>query len=344
MAKQRLPDVLTNRTSLHDLIPLNTPLSVLLSPMDYCNIKCVFCPFHGEVKNDDRNPSIMTMNTFERVVDQLSEFPNKIKALVFCGRGEPTLHKDLPKMIKLAKEKQVAEQIRLTTNGFNLSPELNNKLIGSGLDYIRISVPAIDEKTCFEITGSHLDITNYIESIKHLYINKPKSITVFCKTTNIALGGRNGSVKDSKMEEKFYSLFNDCCDYCFVENIVPQAPRNFSSDDKEKLWIKNSTAYNVYCVENSGSPICERLFYHLTINSLGNVYTCDLNENPNLLLGNVNDDTLIEIWNGEKIKALRVAFLKGNVPNSCKDCSVFTYDFPNNLHNYAQNILNRIER
>lgn len=342
MAQKTLPAQLTKRTPLQDIIPLETPYSVLLSPMDYCNIKCIFCPFHGEVRGDNRSPEIMSFELFKMIIDQLSEFPQKVKTLIFCGRGEPTLHKDLPDMIAYAKEKNVAEAIRLTTNGFNLSPELNLRLIEAGLDYIRISVPAMDAETCFELTGAELDLDKYIGNIKHLYDHKHANMTVFCKTTNVALGAKNGAAMNQELAKKFYTAFDDCCDYCFVENIVPQVPHKMTEEEKAKMWIGNTETKNVYVVENEGCPVCERLFYHFTINSSGNVFPCDLNENENLRLGNVKEKSLTQIWNGETLHKIRLAFLNGDIPKACEDCSVFVFDFPNELHKHADTICERL--
>lgn len=342
MAKKSLPIQLTNRVALQDVIPLDTPYSVQLCPTDYCNIRCIFCPFHGEAQTEWRSPSMMTLDSFKVVIDRLAEFPNKVKTLVLCGRGEPTLHKKLPEMIAYAREKGVADEIRLTTNGFNLSPELNRRLIDAGLDYIKISVPAIDEQTCLEITGAKLDLEKYIANIKNLYDNKREGMTVYCKTSNIALGAKNGCEIDSEKEKKFYSLFDNCCDYSFVENIVFMAKQEITEEAKEKIWIGNSKPKNTYCLENNGSPVCERTFYHFTINSLGEVYPCGDSEDPSLLMGNALNESLVEIWNSKKYFDLRMAFLKGDIPEFCKKCNVFSYEYPNNLHKHADAICERL--
>lgn len=342
MAEKNLPIQLSKRTPLQDMIPLDTPFSVLLSPIDHCNIKCVFCPFHGAVRGDVRPPATMPFDLFRIVIDQLTEFPHKLRALIFCGRGEPTLHRELPQMISYAKEKDVADAIRLTTNGFNLSPELNRRLIDAGLDYIRISVPAIEEQACYEITGARLDLNQYIKNIKDFYDHKREGMTVFCKTTNVALGARDGGTVNPELVEKFYTAFDNCCDYAFIENIVPQVPRELSGEEKKQMWIGNTGKQNVYQAENAGSAVCERLFYHFTVNSMGNVYPCDLNENENLLLGNVRADTLKKIWQSCRLLQLRLSSLKGAVPGACKGCGVFYYDFPNELHKYAGSISDRL--
>jgi radical SAM protein with 4Fe4S-binding SPASM domain len=303
----------------------------------------VFCPFHGAVKGDNRTPGIMSANLFRTIIDQLAEFPGRIRTLIFCGRGEPTLHKELPEMISYAKRKNVADAIRLTTNGFNLSPELNRSLIDSGLDYIRISVPAIDEQTCYEITGAKLNLRHYIDNIRNLYENKSALMTVFCKTTDVAIGAKNGAVLQPNLAEEFYTAFDNVCDYAFIENIVPQVPRALTDDENRAMWIGGSTKVkNVYSSDNPGSPICERLFYHFTINSQGAVYPCDLNESEALLLGNVNDKNLLQIWNGDALTRLRLSFLRDNIPMACSECAVALYDFPNDLHKYSREICERL--
>lgn len=342
MAKRSLPAQLTNRTPLQNLIPLDTPYSVLVSPIDYCNIKCAFCPFHGEVRGDERAPSVMPFETFKKIVDGLAEFPNKLKTFIFCGRGEPTLHKNIADMIAYAKNADIADELRMTTNGFLLTPKLNKTLVDAGLDYIRISVPAIDDKTCFELTGAHLDLDKYISNIKSLYDNKRPDMTVFCKITNVALGGRDGCETDPVLSKKFFDLFDDCCDYAFIENVVPQVIREFTEEEKKKIWIGPGDIRNVYSIDNEKSSVCERLFYHFTINSKGEVFPCDLNESPNLKLGNVNADKLTDIWNGDKYFQLRLNTINGAADEACEGCGVAKFDMPNCLHKYADKIRTNI--
>ncbi len=343
MATKSLPKQLTDRVPLHDIIPLDTPYSVQLCPTDYCNIKCVFCPFHGEVKtNDCRQNNMMSLESVKVIIDRLAEFPSKIKTLIFSGRGEPLTHKALPEMIAYAKEKDIAGEIRVTTNGFLLSPELNKRLIESGLDYMKISVPAIDEQTCFEITGAKLNLDKYIANIKNLYENKRDGMTIYCKTTDIALGAKNGASMDPEKEKLFYSLFENCCDYSFVENIVYMAKNEVTESNRNKIWIGNSAPNNIYQLKNEGSPVCERTFYHFTINSLGELYPCGDSEDPSLLMGNALDTSIVDMWNSKKYLDLRLAFLKGDIPEFCKKCSIFTFEYPNDLHKYADEISERL--
>lgn len=340
MAIRSLPAQLQSRMPLQDIIPLDTPMSILVSPIDYCNIKCIFCPFHGPTAEDSREKEKMSLGMFEKLADQMAEFPRPIKTMIFCGRGEPTLHEELPEMIHMAKK--TVDSIRLTTNGINLSPALNKRLIEAGLDYMKISVPAIDTQTAFDITGVRIDFKQYVENIRNLYLNKPSSMTIYCKISNIALGGDGGG-HNPALEEQFYSMFDDVCDYCFIENIAP-VKSNPTQETLEKMGIKNFNDQNIYGLPGveTTKPICERLFYHFTVMTNGDVFPCDLNVSDSLLLGNIQKTTLRNIWNGDILKNLRIAFVKGDTPPSCSDCGGILYDYPNSLHKYADMIYQRL--
>jgi len=246
-------------------------------------------------------------------------------------------------MIAYAKEKNVTDTIRMTTNGFNLSPDLNLRLIDAGLNYVKISVPAIDEQTCFDVTGVKLNLEQYIENIRHLCEHKSDNMTIYCNIKNVVLGGKGGGKPDPVLEEKFYTMFDGVCDYCFIENIVPQVIRNLTKDELRDMWIEDFEGKSIYnFTDKFETTVCERLFYHFTVNSAGDVFPCDLNEKESQLLGNVKSTPLREIWDGEALKKLRIAFLEGDVPPACADCNALKYDYPNSLHKYSDVILKKI--
>src|SRR3982751_3856514 len=61
--------------------------------------------------------------------------------------------------------------------------------------------------------------------------------------------------------------------------------------------------------------LCAMPFTQLALRSNGNIIPCCLRED--YVIGNIKDNSLKEIWNSEKIKALRREFLSGNV-KTCK--------------------------
>lgn len=65
--------------------------------------------------------------------------------------------------------------------------------------------------------------------------------------------------------------------------------------------------------------ICDWLVQRSYIDLAGNVYPCCTNHKQKL--GNLTDDTFIEIWNGERYKKIRDMFYGGLIPYTCLGCS-----------------------
>lgn len=65
--------------------------------------------------------------------------------------------------------------------------------------------------------------------------------------------------------------------------------------------------------------ICDWLVQRSYIDLAGNVYPCCTNHKQKL--GNLTDNTFIEIWNGEKYKKIRDMFYGGLIPYTCLGCS-----------------------
>lgn len=335
MAIRGLPP--QTKRQMRDVVPLDTPYTVLISPTDYCNINCVFCPYHGPAGNTIKNKNVMSFDFYKRIIDQLTEFPSQLCRLTFSGYGDPTLHQHLPEMIRYAKDKNVSQQIMLATNAILLNPEYNLRLIESGLDYIRISVPAIDTAAALAITGHSLDIDRYIENIRHLYQNKGDMI-VLCKATNFALGGEGGTDPDPVLAEKFYALFDDICDYCMIENIAPWAGTDEETVLKQGLAAIPEKDINGRLRQKR--CFCESLFYMLTIDAVGNIRPCCLLDAP--LMGTFGGDkSLLEIWNSKHMLDIRVAHLKGLIP-ICQNCGVNSFIDTQNIDDDVDIIYRRL--
>ena len=336
MAIRGLPP--QTKRNMRDVVPLDTPYTVLISPTDYCNINCNFCAYHGLAGKHVEEKKVMSLDFYKKIIDQLAEFPSPVCRLTFSGYGEPTLHKDLPEMIAYAKEKKVAEQIMLVTNGLLLNPELNLRLIDAGLDYIRISVPAIDAETAYEITGHRVDVSDvYIENIRHLYQNKTDMI-VLCKTTNYALGGEGGTDPNSMLAEKFYAMYDDICDYSFVEYIAPWAGTDNETVQKQGLQSVPVKDMNGRVREQR--RFCEFFFYVMTIDSVGNIRPCCLLDAP--LYGIVGgEQSLLEIWNSKHLLDLRLAHLNEEI-SVCQKCGVNSFIDTQNIDDDVEIIYNRL--
>jgi MoaA/NifB/PqqE/SkfB family radical SAM enzyme len=162
------------RTKLADVLPLDTPFLVQIFPAYACDFSCNYC-IHSlptEKRGFIANKSIMDFDFYKKCINDLKEFPQKIKMLRFAATGEPLLHPKIAEMVKYAKEKDVANSLDIVTNASLLTKELSDKLIDAGLDWLRISVQGLSSDKYKEVCGVEIDFNNFVESIRYFYNNR----------------------------------------------------------------------------------------------------------------------------------------------------------------------------
>ena len=127
---------------LYDLLPLETPLSLLIEPTNICNFQCVFCPTgNTDLLNLVNRPKgMMNLSLFKKIINDLCEFKQKVKKIYLYKDGEQFLNPDLFEMIKYVKSKNVAESVETTSNGSLIDHKKSIELIESDLDAIRFSI------------------------------------------------------------------------------------------------------------------------------------------------------------------------------------------------------------
>jgi MoaA/NifB/PqqE/SkfB family radical SAM enzyme len=112
---------------------LVAPIYVEISPVSYCNHRCIFC---GLDFAQGTPKSLDTDIVNERIIEmgQLG-----VKSIMFAGEGEPLLHKGLPTWVESAKQSGI--DVSITTNGGPATKELWGQLIPH-LSWLRFSVDA----------------------------------------------------------------------------------------------------------------------------------------------------------------------------------------------------------
>ena len=53
----------------------------------------------------------------------------------------------------------------------------------------------------------------------------------------------------------------------------------------------------------------------------GRVIPCCVDYNANLMIGNIQNDTIPNLWKSEKLNILREQHLKGEFPDTCANCN-----------------------
>lgn len=322
----------SNRTKLEEVIPLKTPLELQLAVASTCNYRCIYCPMSNQqlLKQAKVKKGIMDYALFTKIIDDLDEFPGKIKTLRLMREGEPFLNKRLADMIRYAKKKQPFVKVDTFTNGSLLTPELSDEIIAAGLDKIFISIQGMNAKAYKRISGVDMDFDRYIENIIYFCAHR-QNCKVYMKVPDIGV---------TKSEEKeFFALFDKYADELFVEKIFSAWP-NF-----DVSHLQNDDQIGYYGQPKSDKPIivCTLPFYDLTVDYKGIVTSCSIDWEEKTNMGDVKKQSLFEIWNGHTFNEFRRMQLRGERYQHplCGTCKSLEYCNPDVIDAYAAELLKR---
>lgn len=264
------------------------PLRLWIEPTNHCNLKCIMCP-NKDFKKHQKG--YMDFGLYKKIIDEISEFAFDVN---LNHRGESLLHKDFCRMVAYAKEKNLIT--KLHTNATLLTQELSKSLIESGLDMISFSFDAFDKESYEKIRVN----AKYEQTIKNIrsFLKEKKGKKPY---TQIELIKLNGIVHkfDLKKIKNTLNLHPDK----YVIKEMHNWGGNISSKFKSKDFVR-----------------CTFPWYSLTIFWDGTVVPCPQDWFGDYALGNANENTITEIWDGKKIIGLRNEMNNKELKKPCKNC------------------------
>ncbi len=324
------------RQRLEQVVPLEAPFSVQLDVCSACNMKCSFC-FHSDLEAIEREHvrfGMMDYALFTKIIDDMRAGWGraKVKKLRLFKVGEPLLNPNLCKMVEYAKKSEVAECIEITTNGTLLDKEMSYGLIKAGVDILNISVNGINERQYENTCQYKMDFQRFRDNIAFFYENR-KDCKLYIKYSDI------GYSKDEK--DSFYQLFGDICDSIFVENILS----DLWQETKAGKEVVN-TGSSMYGEKMKDKNVCPFLFTTMVINDKGVVHLCCVDWMSRYILGDLKKENICDIWNGGGVREYQKMHLsnKKNSIEICKNCVSLSGSTIDDIDDYAEIILERIEK
>lgn len=313
------------RTKLADVLPLATPFVIQIFPIYACTFKCNYCIF-SLAKNERHFISdkvMMDFNLYKKCIDEIAQFPDKIKVLRFVGIGEPLLHKDIINMIGYANECKVAHTIEILTNAFLLTPQISDALVAVGLTRLVVSLQGTTKEKYQKIGGVDIDLENFIKNLRYFFEHRNK-VHVYFKIVDSALDGKED-------EQRYYQVYGDLCDTMAIEYAVPI----HAGIDYDQVLKRKGHQVTQFGLPIAEVKICPQPFFHMQINPDGKVVPCYSFEYP-AIMGDCNNESVCDIWNGETFRNFRRTMLDGAkcVCETCANCNIIKYRmFPEDVLN-----------
>ncbi len=270
------------------------PRTVEIETTNACNSNCTMCTRDRMT----RKIGIMSWELFEKVVNECAK--HKVHSVHLHNFGEALLVDDLPDRIKHAKRLGIAE-VKIFTNGSLLTGDMAERILNSGLDKLKISFDGID-KNLYETTRRGLsfdevqrNINEFMEMRQKKHFKKPQ-VSISCLDLS----------SDTKAKNKFLHYWRRRVDNVSIGKVHNWGNlRNF----------KKSPAVR--------KLPCFRLWSKLTILWNGEVALCCVDYDGQIVLGNVCENTIADVWKGKCLKEIRQFHLRGEFDKVpiCKFCS-----------------------
>lgn len=282
------PSFNEKRVHLGEYLPLDTPFAVIIDPSERCNFRCSYC-FRSKQKGDNwgfaAKESLMDWDTFVLAVEQIKEFPKKIKLISITGNGEPMCNPELARMAEYVHKQGITEQLDMHTNASLLTKQNTYAIAQAGFTKIVVSLQGLNEKTYERVCGYKIDFARLYSSLKYLYLHKNEGTKLHIKIEDVALDSQ-----DPKQKQQFFDTFGNIADSVSIETAVP------IWCDTKAVVSKNTNKYG-----NSFGDIdyCPLAFYKIQIGPDGEIYPCTRLPEP-MSLGNIHMMSLRGAWNGEK--------------------------------------------
>lgn len=276
------------------------PKVVLIDTISYCNLRCSMCVHKDMV----RKKGIMPWTLFIKIIDEIAERDKDVRVwMVFFGealilkRRKPTIFD----MIKYAKSRGLTEVV-LNSNANLLDEESARKLIESGLDAIYIGIDAFNSETYAKIrVGGNYQkaVQNTIRLIhlkKWVDSEKPEVVVQFVEMD-----------MNSREKEGFIDFWKK---QGAIVKIRPKVS-----------WAGMIDAPNLILGSRDRWP-CHWAMQTMSITDTGKVVTCAVDLDAKYVAGDVNGQSIKEIWNGElkKLRQIHLSKRFEELPENCRDC------------------------
>ena len=327
------------REPLAERLPLQVPFSISVTTANICNLRCEYCAVSEKRKK--RNKPLMDFETFRMAVDSMKDSGWHLKQIVLVGLGEPLLNPDIVRFVSYVKEIDIADKVNIVTNGTLLSREMVISLLEAGIDVIRISVNGLSDEDYLKFTGKKIDYSRFKECIGFLFNNKRRNVKVYSKIMDYM-------IKTEERKKQFFEEWEPISDVTNIEYLTFMS----NTIDYEKSIGRVSREKGLKGFDMVKTSVCPLPFYHIYLNAEGTISACCVagpwSTPPALVMGDIHEQSIQEIWKGEKFRSFMRRMLlngKDSADPVCKECKAYlSYIYPeDNIESEAERIAKALE-
>ncbi len=323
------------------VVPSN-PKVVHLAVSRVCNVNCIMCPIDREVLKDKKK--FLDFETFKKVFNEGKD----LEFLNFVGVGEVFVAKDFINMLQYCF-KSGFSALGCITNLQLVSPELAELMVQNRFHQITVSIDGCTKETFeyirkgskFETTIKTIELLNKLKNRYHSDAPHFTFSTVAMKSNIHELPGlvrladkygvkhiyvarlhvSKEEILDESLffhQEKYNCYYDEALELCKELEINIELPPKFGTSPTKKCKMVRD---------------CKMPFENMYVDVDGIVYPCVCRVYPDMFIGNINDERLLNLWNSEEFNTFRQAMYSDSPPKQCKECTFSVLD-PNKIESH----------
>jgi MoaA/NifB/PqqE/SkfB family radical SAM enzyme len=276
------------------------PKYIQLETVTKCNAECPFCPQHEIV----RNPARMPEATWKKIVDDTRGWGVTYRPFL---TNEPFVDKRQPEIVRYIKENDPTARVEYNTNGELMTEQLGRALLEAGVDILRFSIDGFSPAT-YEPSRVGIKYEKVLERVTRfleIWDAEGWRDKVFTELRMIEVDENRHEIDDYK------AYWGPRCTEVLVTQMY-QWP--WTGQKRGDVVLKP-------CLK-----VLDEMFFY----SDGDATICCWDVHGRAVIGNVNEQSVQEIWEGYAAASVRRVLDDGrrDLLQLCSRCNAYKdYDF-----------------
>ncbi|RJP84785.1 MAG: radical SAM protein [Desulfobacteraceae bacterium] len=292
------------------IFPLK-PESIQIQTHSFCNGRCLYCPY-PELSHK-LNQGKMDRELILKIADEVTKW-DTLRQVMLMLQNEPLLDKDFFETIKYFKILNPRLNLATVTNGTLLNPSVIEQILNSSLDELMISLDAFSKQT-YEKLHPGFSFEKILNSIRLLSQLKTDRLSVklsfvLTRQNHGELPGFINFAQNNRMGWRVMHVLNR------ANNV-----NNYNEFRFSRLTWKSLKLRLIY---KYFYRACALPFSNMSVLFNGDVLICCNDWHRKAVIGNVNSESLDQIWNGEMMNYLRKQIIQKRYReiSACSQCTL----------------------
>jgi len=254
----------------------------------------------------NRKLKMMDFQLFKKIINETKEYT---KFVWLHGFGESLIHPQIDDFIKYCKKNHM--KTGLSTNCTLINENMSRKLLNTRLDHIIFALDGATKETYEKIRlrADYKEVTNNV----NMFLKMKEEMRL--KKPRVTVQAIEMSKNEAEIELFKKQWYNKNVDEILIRLVSTYADQIGGIKELSKQQQVLATRKRYPCI---------LLWKSVVVFADGSVVPCCMDFNGKIILGNVKEKSLKEIWNDKKMLELRRKHVNGNYAGSiCSNCTIW---------------------